>query len=236
MKKLKLAGIIVGIVIAVAIAVLVTIHYVFQAKSIAFVGCTHYTDEELQEYIFGGNNVNVLYYKLFGKKDVDIAFVQQYDVEYNWPNKLYVTVYEKAIVGYVNYMGCNMYFDKDGIVVESSTDKYENVPEINGLKFNSIVLGERLEVGDYNVFDTVLDLTQSFDKYDIDVDKVYFDTSFNVYLYIGDVKVSLGKGDDFTDKLFELKQLSAKFGSLKGTLYLDEYNGDQSSIIFKKEK
>ena len=53
---------------------------------------------------------------------------------------------------------------------------------------------------------------------------------------MGDVKVSLGSSKDFTDRLFELKQLSAKFGTLKGTLYLDDYNGDESSIIFKREK
>lgn len=77
---------------------------------------------------------------------------------------------------------------------------------------------------------------QSFDKYDIDVDKVYFDASYNITLYMGDVKVSLGSSKDFTDRLFELKQLSSRFGTLKGTLYLDDYNGDESSIIFKREK
>ena len=68
------------------------------------------------------------------------------------------------------------------------------------------------------------------------MDKVYFDSSYNITLYMGDVKVSLGNSKDFTDRLFELKQLSARFGTLKGTLYLDEYNGDESSIIFKREK
>ena len=53
---------------------------------------------------------------------------------------------------------------------------------------------------------------------------------------MGDVKVSLGSSKDFTDRLFELKQLSSRFGTLKGTLYLDDYNGDESSIIFKREK
>ena len=126
--------------------------------------------------------------------------------------------------------------DKDGIVVESSTDVYENVPEIDGLKFDSIVINNKLDVGNSEIYNTILDLTQSFDKYDINVDKVYFDSSYNITLYMGDVKVSLGNSKDFTDRLFELKQLSARFGTLKGTLYLDEYNGDESSIIFKREK
>ena len=197
---------------------------------------TDISNEELKKYIFGGDYVNLLYFRIFGQKDTKIPFIQKYDVETDWPDRLYVTVYEKAIVGYVRYMGCNMYFDKDGIVVESSTDLYENVPQIDGLKFDSIVINTKLDVGNADIYNTILDLIQSFDKYDIDVDKVYFDASYNITLYMGDVKVSLGSSKDFTDRLFELKQLSSRFGTLKGTLYLDDYNGDESSIIFKREK
>ena len=209
---------------------------VFEADTIEFVGSTHYSDEELKKYIFGGDYVNLLYFRIFGQKDTKIPFIQKYDVETDWPDRLYVTVYEKAIVGYVRYMGCNMYFDKDGIVVESSTETFEKVPEIIGLKFNSIVLDSKLEVGDDEVFRHILDLTQSFDKYNLDVSKVYFDSSDNVILYIDEVKVYLGKSDDYTDKLFELKQMETKFAGLKGSLYMQDYTKDSSSIIFKKDE
>ena len=235
-KKRKKALIIIIIFFALAGTAAGVTYKVFEAETIEFVGSVHYSDDELKKYIIGSRYVNVLYYKMFGKKDNKIPFIQKYDVETDWPDKLYVTIYEKAIVGYVKYMGCNMYFDKDGIVVESSTDVYENVPEIDGLKFDSIVINNKLDVGNSEIYNTILDLTQSFDKYDINVDKVYFDSSYNITLYMGDVKVSLGNSKDFTDRLFELKQLSARFGTLKGTLYLDEYNGDESSIIFKREK
>lgn len=125
---------------------------------------------------------------------------------------------------------------KDGIVVESSTETFEKVPEIIGLKFNSIVLDSKLEVGDDEVFRHILDLTQSFDKYNLDVSKVYFDSSDNVILYIDEVKVYLGKSDDYTDKLFELKQMKTKFAGLKGSLYMQDYTKDSSSIIFKKDE
>lgn len=235
-RRLKKTIIILAAILFVAAGTFGVTYKVFKAVKIEFVGSSHYTDEELKKYIFGGLYVNTLYYKLFGQKDEKIPFIQKYDVEIDWPDKLYVTVYEKAIVGYVRYMGCNMYFDKDGIVVESSTDTYENVPEIDGLKFNSIVLNAKLDAGNTEIYNTILELTQSFDKYDIDVDKVFFDSSYNIYLYMGDVKVSLGSSKDFTDRLYELKQLSAKFGTLKGTLYLDNYDGNESSIIFKREK
>ena len=218
-RKRKKALIIFAVIAAVAGMLFGVTYKVFEADTIEF-----------------GDYVNLLYFRIFGQKDTKIPFIQKYDVETDWPDRLYVTVYEKAIVGYVRYMGCNMYFDKDGIVVESSTDLYENVPQIDGLKFDSIVINTKLDVGNADIYNTILDLIQSFDKYDIDVDKVYFDASYNITLYMGDVKVSLGSSKDFTDRLFELKQLSSRFGTLKGTLYLDDYNGDESSIIFKREK
>ena len=157
-------------------------------------------------------------------------------MEIQWPKKMYITVYEKPVIGYIRYMGCNMFFDKDGIVVESSTESYDKVPEIIGLKFNSKVLGSKLDVGDDDIFRQILDLTQSFDKYDLDVSKVYFDSSDNLILYIEEVKVYLGNSDDYTDKLFELKQMETKFSGLKGTLYMQDYTKDSNAIIFKKDE
>ena len=62
-------------------------------------------------------------------------------------------------------------------------------------------LGQKLDVGDDEIFRQILDLTQSFDKYELGVSKVYFDSSDSVILYVDDVKVYLGKSDDYTDKL-----------------------------------
>ena len=55
-------------------------------------------------------------------------------------------------------------------------------------------------------------------------------------MYIDEVKVYLGKSDDYTDKLFELKQMKTKFAGLKGSLYMQDYTKDSSSIIFKKDE
>ena len=97
------------------------------------------------------------------------------------------------------------------------------------------MLGSKLDVGDDEIFRQILDLTQSFDKYELGVSKVYFDSSDSVILYVDDVKVYLGKSDDYTDKLFELKQMASKFAGLKGTLYMQDYTKDSNAIIFKKD-
>lgn len=76
---------------------------------------------------------------------------------------------------------------------------------------------------------------QAFEKYNLDIDKVYFDSSYNVTLYMNEVKIILGNAADITDRLYALKRMENKIANLKGTLYLSDYNGSESSVIFKKE-
>lgn len=207
----------------------------FAVTYIEYTGNRHYTAEEMNEYIFGTERPNSFVYKFFGDKKKTIPFIQKYDVEITWPNKMTVYVYEKSIVGYISYMGCNMYFDKDGIVVESSSEDYQNVPQISGLNFKSIVLDSKLDVGNDDVFSQILELTQAFDKYELSVEKVYFDSSYDVTLYMGDIKVMLGSAAECNDKMHTLKQVYGRMSGMKGTLHLENYDGTTASVIFKKE-
>ena len=55
-----------------------------------------------------------------------MPFVSSIEVEMVSSHKLRLHVNEKQVIGYVRYLDCNMYFDKDGIVVES-----EVAPEVS---------------------------------------------------------------------------------------------------------
>lgn len=239
-KKIKRKNnkpkIIVLIIIMILLLAGTFIYFEFSVKDIEYIGNKHYNEEQMNALLFHNKKPNALLFQLFGADDKQIPFIQKCDYEISWPNKITVNVYEKAIVGYIKYMGCNMYFDKDGIVVESSSEDYEDVPEITGLKFKQIVLNSKLDVGNDQIYNTILEMTQAFDKYKLSVDKVYFDNSYNVTLYMGNIKVLLGDGDNCTDKLFELYQVKDKLEGFSGTLHLDQYDADSSSIIFQKDK
>ena len=208
---------------------------VFEVDTIQYIGDDHYSDEELTDKLFNGKNPNALYYFLIERrKNKEIPFIQKYEVEIRWPSKMLVTIYEKPVIGYVNYMGFNMYFDKDGTAVESSTKILSGIPQISGLKFNEIVLGSRLDVGNADVFGRILELTQSFDKYQLSADKIYFDSAGEVTLTMGNVKVMLGDCDNLLDKLFELKQMMPELEGRSGVLHMENFSGETGGIIFKK--
>lgn len=237
-KSRILKPVIAGAVIAALLAIIFAASMFFRITDITYEGNTHYTDEEMTNYIFNGRyNVNALVYFLWGKRQEKavIPFIQDYDVEVMWPDKLNVMIYEKEIIGYINYMGCNMYFDKDGIIVDSSQEVLEGIPEVMGINYRNIVLHDRLDTEDNKVFSIMLDLIQLFDKYEIEMDKVSFDNSLNVTVYIGNIRVILGSDDGITEKVHELNMMMPKLDGKSGVLYLNTFNEDTKSVIFKKD-
>ena len=235
-KRFLLILVIILILLAAGAYGVITTQFV--VTDVTVDGNEHYTDEQIREMVLpGGIRNNSLYLSLlYRKKEIkDIPFIESMDVSIVNRNTIHVDVYEKTLAGCVNYLGSYLYFDKDGIVVESSSKLYSGVPQIEGLKFTSIVLGSKLDVGDDSVFSDILELTQAFEKYNLDIDKVYFDSSYNVTLYMNEVKIILGNAADITDRLYALKRMENKIANLKGTLYLSDYNGSESSVIFKKE-
>lgn len=211
----------------------------FRTTKIEYEGTTRYTDDELTEYIFGGKyNVNTLIYYFFTSKNdkVSIPFVQDYEVSVDWPNKLNITIFEKSIIGYVRYMGYNLYFDKDGVIVDSSKEQLKGIPEVGGLNYSKIVLHEKMDVNNEKVFVALLETVQLCEKYEIDVTKVFFDNNYDMTMYVGNIKILLGDMDSITEKIYEVGQMLPQMQGLSGTLHMENFSDDTSSIIFKKDK
>ena len=207
-------------------------------QDIEIEGNSKYTKEEMLQFIFSSKwdrNPFVLYYKNRRGKTVRIPFVDQYQVKLTGFNHVKINVYEKKVIGYVKYMGTNMYFDKDGIVVESSLDTFTDVPPVTGLEFEQIILYEKLPVEDEEVFALILNTTQALQKYAIEVDKIYLSQDKQVTLYMGEIQVLLGGDQDIDDKVRTLRDISPKLSGLKGTLDIREYQENSTGYTFKKE-
>lgn len=234
--KGKMIAVISGSIVLIMLIGILMLSMFFRVKEISYTGNTKYTDEELTEMIFNGKyNANVLTYYLFSSKleKVSIPFIQEYDVSLIWPDKLEVTVYEKNIIGYINYMECNMYFDKDGIVVDSSREKLEDIPEVTGIDYKNIVLYQKLDVKHPQIFQVMLDIIQLFKKYEIKLDKVHFDSYLNATVNCNGVDVELGGMDNLNEKINELSQMLPELEGKRGVLNLSNYNEDMTSFIFK---
>ena len=114
------------------------------------------------------DNTLLLYIKSKMNKLKDLSFVSKMDLELTDKNTVTVTVYEKSIAGCVLYKGDYVYFDKDGIVLDSSKRRVGSAPLIKGLTFTEWSIGKKLPSDDDKKFQTILTITQLVEKYDLD--------------------------------------------------------------------
>ncbi len=194
---------------------------------ISVTGSEFYTEEEIVDFIFETPaDRNFLYAWLkdrFGEKK-SIPFVAGYTLTFAGVHEVEVTVYEKKVIGCIEYMGSNMYFDQDGTIVESSAEKREGVPLISGLHFDYIVLYKPLPVENETTFTQILNLTQLIARYAIDVDRIYFDSRMNATLHIGNIRVLLGSNENMEYKIAELDGMLPQLEGLSGVLHLENYD------------
>ena len=148
-----------------------------------------------------------------------------------------ISVYEKALAGYVNYLDHYVYFDKDGYVVESSTVLTEGIPQVTGLSYESVEIGKQLGGSNNDIFDRTLDLTKLMDKYNLAVDKIYFHEDGAVTLYFGRVRVNLGaQSAHLEDKIMDLPQFLEHLEGMSGVLDMTQYDEDLGIYIFRSDE
>ncbi len=202
-------------------------------------GSIHYTDDEIKQFVLNDeyfiDNTLLLNIKNKFKPMEDIPFIEKMDIDYLTKNSMRITVYEKAIAGSLNYMNRYIYFDKDGIVLDTSATKLDDIPCISGMSFDSVVLYEKLPIDDEDRFMLILKLTQLITKYQLRVDDIRFTSNDEIIIYEGDIKILLGKGEDIEEKMVDLGSILGELKDKKGTLDLREFTREKGSASFKKE-
>lgn len=225
-------------ILAVLIAGYIYIIQNYTVTTVYVDGNVHYTNEEIMDMVMGGrfgNNSLFLSLKYKDKGMENIPFIQAMDVTIEAKDTIRITVYEKALAGYVSYLGQYIYFDKDGIVVETSTEKTAGIPQVTGLKFDRVILHEALPVEKPEVFDEILNITQQLDKYSMSADRIYFDSDYQVTIVFGEAKVALGLDGYMDEKIMKLQYILPNLIGEKGTLDMREYSEDTKSYSFEKD-
>lgn len=210
----------------------------FHIKKLEVVGTQRYSAEQITGELMKtklDSNSLYLYLKHRYFTDIRLPFVEKIDVTMTDTHTITVYVYEKMVAGCVEFMGEYMYFDKDGIVVESSSERLEDIPVIKGLKFNQILLSEKLKVQKDELFDVIINLTQLINKYELDVDTVTFNSDYDVTLDAGDIRILLGKKSTYDEALSELKNILAEAKGMEITIDMKNYVKGTSNIIAKQK-
>lgn len=228
-----------GLFAALFLAAVIGVYYVWSHYTVTTIyveGNLHYTNDEIIGMVMEGpldRNSLYLSFRYRDKSIEDIPFIQKMDVQVVSPTTVRIVVYEKALAGYVEYLGRYMYFDKDGIVVETSEIKTKGIPMVTGLEFDHVILHEKLPVENDQIFEGILDITQMLTKYHLAADRIYFDKSYAMTLYFEEVKVKIGSSDMIDEKIMKLQYILPDLEGKKGTLRMESYTQDSRNITFE---
>lgn len=227
---------------AIAAAVFGLCFYLITAYKVTTVyvdGNIHYSNEEVMNMVMTGwlgDNSLYLAMKYKNKGIEGIPFVEKMDVNVLSPDTIRINVYEKALAGYIEYLGRYIYFDKDGIAVESSDMRTKGIPQVTGLDFGYVVLYEPLPVEEEEIFKNILNITQLLGKYELAADKIFFDSDAALTLFFGDVRVNLGKSKILDEKMMRLQYILPELEGKKGTLSMENMDEEDKNVTFHSDE
>ena len=208
----------------------------YRLKNISFDGLSRYTEAEFTKRLDIGffTSLTPLFCLSDSVSQKKIPFVEKYEIMYTDRQSARVLVHEKRITGSVIIMGRYMFFDKDGIIVESADAPVEGVPVVTGLEFDEIVLYKQLKVQKQSLFDTILELTRLIELNELLVEEISFDSNYEITLQLKNITVLLGKRTSYDEPLKALAGILQSVQGRSGTLDMRNYSRDNADVIFKE--
>ena len=238
-KRRKIGLYILLILILLIAAGVFTVMNVFTVENVVVEGNELYSSTQIENMVLNDEySWNSLYVDLkYRFVDIgEVPFVDTMEVSLDNPHTVHIKVYEKGMLGYlyINSIGQNAYFDKDGFVVETSTEVIDGVPKITGISCEEVVLYEKLQLENSDILRDLLNLTQTLKKYNLLPDEIQYDSNMEPVLYYGTIQLKIGSEDNLSQKVVRLYIILPQLDGLSGTLHLETWTPETTDIIWDR--
>lgn len=163
----------------------------------------------------------------------DDGYISRVEVEKIDLKHVIIHVYEKEIIGYVEYMGKYICIDNSGFIVDYTDNPDPKKPTIYGVDLASFSIDEPIEVSDRIVksIDTIYRNSISFEV-PIDGIDFAFGQGSHILLQAGNIQIQIGDTTRIEEKFESIKEVLKVLPlSEEGVLIVENVDDD---IIFKK--
>ena len=240
-KRRKIRLVIFLIFLLVAGLSALIIWQVYRVGEVKVEGNEHYSKEQIEKFVLDDKyswNSLYVYLKYRFMEMEQIPFVDTMEISPENPKTLKIFVCEKEIIGYLYIASIdqNVYFDKDGFVVETSKEIIEGIPRVEGLNCDQVVLYEKLPIDDKDILRSLLGASQSLKKNGVVPEEIRFEENGSITLSYGNITVLLGGGDKLTNKILRLSYILPQLEGKKGVLHVENWTENTTDIIFDQEK
>ena len=225
MKKKK------KIYIGIIIGIVVVLFFMMPICYVQSVEVTHnhfYASDEIIETA-GIANKHFLDFNFWTAKSKveSLPYIAKAKISYQFPGKITISVSEKAPFAYIPFKGTYLCINEQGQVIEQTQKKYHEVPELDGLEFNTFKNGETLPIVNQDTWFIAQEVVKELEKYaytsrvrEVDVHNIE-----EIHLYVDKLDVIMGDIGDFDKKIETLIEIHdvEGYGNV-GRLILSDIN------------
>lgn len=159
-------------------------------------------DQSVNFFLFGSGRA---------RRDVmENPYIDQVNFRRIFPNTLEITVRERFISGYIEYLkGMFLYIDENGRVLEVRSYMKEKLPVITGLRFSHVRVGQVLEVDNPDAFGTVVIFSQLLNRHELTdvISQIDVSDPSNTRLRLYNIEVYLGDTNHAHEKILTLREI-----------------------------
>ncbi|MCR4605014.1 MAG: hypothetical protein K5639_03350 [Eubacterium sp.] len=238
MKGLKLRYKI-PIIVAIVVTIVLLLWFVFKIDTVTVEGNTFFSNNEVEQtYSSKWWQKNMLTYFIFNKlgADTDPEYVRESEVTFPEFRAVHIKIYEKSILAGVKYANHYIYFDKDGMVLETTDKPKDGIAYFVSDDITDFSLYQTISTGRQDLLSQMINLAGRLTYYKIDWDTVEIDKEGKATLKTDKVSVLLGRKNDYDEVLSVLPDVlkTAVATKKKGEIDLTNYKPG-ATIIFKKK-
>lgn len=222
------------------VAVVAGCLFFFRVTEVTVEGNTYYSQSEIaKEFQDNVLERNVLSFFLMDKLSLtpELPYVREYEITYPSVNHVHIRLYEKTIAAGIAYINQYIYFDNEGMVLETSEEPKEGIPLFETKSLITFSRYSKIHMEDAGLLEQILNLANLFSHYGVNWDTVKFNDRNEALLYAGDITVKLGKRENYDEQVSALAGIleQAQQKKLKGTIDLSGYDA-KGTVIFKEDK
>ena len=227
MSRRKLYRVIIEAAAGILLIFVLVFFLGFRVTSVQVEGNSFYTDDQIKNMILDApmaKNSILAGFINTEKSTEDEAMIDSITVSRVNRNTLLLQVKEKQMIGYIEFQGQCVNFDRQGIVQIITEEPLENVPKIEGIDVKEAVQGERLSGINTTKLNTILSVGKMLEKMEEKPDRLV--------LYYGTIEVRLGDDENMDEKINRLVGILPELEGMSGILHLENTTEDSESVVF----
>ena len=235
MSRRKLYRIIIEAVAGILLIFVLVFFLGFRVTGVQVEGNSFYTDDQVKNMVLNApiaKNSILAGFIDTEKSTKDEAMIDSITVSRVDRNTLLLQVKEKQMIGYIEFQGQCVNFDRQGIVQIITEEPLENVPKIEGIDVKEAVQGERLSGINTSKLNTILSVGKMLEKMEDKPDRLAFNDLNQLVMYYGTIEVRLGDDENMDEKINRLVGILPELEGMSGILHLENTTEDSESMVF----